>query len=194
MKDKTTVKLAIFASGSGSNAENIFHYFEHHPCIQVAKVFTNNQEAGVIHRFENKPVEIVVFRASEFKHPDFLSHLVGVDFIVLAGFLLLVPPYLVNAYAGRMVNIHPSLLPKYGGKGMYGMNVHEAVIAANEKESGITIHFVNEVFDKGEILFQEKLKMEKDDTAETLASKIHLLEYKFFPVIIEKTIKDQHRC
>lgn len=194
MKSKKKVNLAVFASGSGSNAENLYRYFNNQADVCIQKVFTNNAQAGVINRFKNTSVEVIVFNKDDFRSEHFLSNLVGIDFIVLAGFLWLIPPYLIKEFKDQIINIHPSLLPKYGGKGMYGMRVHEAVIENKEDFSGITIHLVNEEYDKGKILFQDKVEIETSDTAESLSNKIHALEYKWFPKIVEQYIKNDMRC
>lgn len=181
--------IAIFASGSGSNAENLFNYFNNDKRVKIKLVVTNNDKAGVIERAERhkKNVQLISKTAlNEYtdKIIEFLKA-EGIDFIVLAGFLLKMPEAFIKAFPNKIINIHPSLLPKYGGKGMYGMHVHEAVIANNESKSGITIHFVNEEYDKGEVILQKECVLDKTDTAETLAKKIHALEMEFFPKAIE---------
>ena len=182
------INLAIFASGSGSNAENIVKYFEDHPSIGVKEILSNKADALVHERAKNLGIPSRSFTKEEFKTETFLAGLEEVDFIVLAGFLWLIPHYLIEAFPNKIINIHPSLLPKYGGKGMYGGHVHRAVIEAQEKESGITIHLVNEEYDKGEVLFQAKCQVEAGDTAEMLAEKIHQLEYEHFPKVIEEYV------
>lgn len=182
------INIAILASGSGSNAENIVHYFSKSETIQVAKILSNKKDAFVLERAKNLKVPSAHFTREEFRSTDFLKFLDGVDYLVLAGFLWLVPSYLVEAFPNKIINIHPSLLPKYGGKGMYGARVHEAVIAAKEKGSGITIHLVNERYDEGEILFQICCAIADTDTPGSLADKIHELEYKHFPKVIERCI------
>lgn len=186
------IKVALFASGSGSNAENIVNYFKNHKAIKIALIISDNKEAYVLERAKSLNVLSQYFSRKEFaKSEKVLSFLQekNIDFIVLAGFLSFVPSYLTKAYPKKMINIHPALLPNYGGKGMYGDNVHKAVIANREKESGISIHYVNDVYDKGELIFQEKCKISSEDTPESLAKKIHQLEYKYFPTIIEKSIE-----
>lgn len=184
-------KLAIFSSGTGSNAARIIGHFRDHPTISVNLVVCNNPQAGVlgIASANNIPVLLLekdtFFRGSAYV-PELRSH--GIDFVVLAGFLWKVPSKLVQAYPHRIVNIHPALLPSYGGKGMYGRHVHEAVIAAGEKESGITIHYVDELYDHGQAIFQAKVAVEPGDTPEILAKKIQILEHTFFPVWIEKVV------
>lgn len=182
--------IAILASGSGSNAENIVNYFKDNQRVKIALFATENPKALVIERAKKLGVNCVVFSMDSFKNGDFINVLNSykVDFIVLAGFLKLVPEYLIDAYPNKIVNIHPALLPKYGGKGMYGNKVHEAVIAKNETESGITIHYVNNSYDEGGIIFQAKCSIDKNDTPETLAQKVHKLEYEHYPKIIESIL------
>lgn len=184
-------KLAIFASGSGTNAENIINYFKTHSEIQVEEVFSNKQDAFVHERARKLGVRSSYFKKAEFHKESFLERLNGVDYLILAGFLWLVPAHLIKAFPNKIINIHPSLLPKYGGQGMYGAHVHNAVIAAGEKVSGITIHLVNEAYDQGKVLFQGQCMVEENDTADMLASKIHQLEYEHFPRVIEAVIHRQ---
>jgi phosphoribosylglycinamide formyltransferase-1 len=191
MSTNRPFKLAIFASGSGSNAEEIFKYFTNHHAIEVVALFSNNPHAYALQRAKNYNVDTFTFdRVGYRENTNLLQTLQSknVTHIVLAGFLWLIPTYLIEAYPERIVNIHPALLPKYGGKGMYGMHVHEAVKAAGEKESGITIHLVNEVYDDGEILAQEKVALDTTDTPETIAQKIHALEHAHFPKVIESWV------
>ena len=179
--------IAIFASGSGSNAENIIRYFKNHPLIRVDSVWTNNNEAFVIQRAEKLGVESHVFTREEFQKSDAMIKDLqnrAVDLIVLAGFLWLVPPIFTSTFP--IINIHPALLPNYGGKGMYGSHVHAEVIRNKEKESGITIHLVNQEYDKGEHLLQQKCPVYANDTPEILAARIHELEYTYFPAAIEQ--------
>lgn len=181
--------IAIFASGSGSNAENIIKYFNNHNDINVRLLASNKNDAFALTRANKLGIPTLVFDKNDFyKDKTFLDKLkqYNINTIVLAGFLWLIPEYLIDAYPQRIVNIHPALLPNYGGKGMYGMNVHNVVIENNEKESGITIHTIDKEYDKGTILFQAKCSIEPNDTPERLAKKIHTLEYEFFPPIIEK--------
>lgn len=183
--------LAIFASGSGSNAENIILYFEKRTGICVKKIYCNVPDAYVLQRARKYNIPASVFTKEEFRDPEKLLRQLkeeGIDFIILAGFLWLIPPCITSAYPNRIINIHPALLPAYGGKGMYGHHVHEAVIAAGEKESGITIHYVNEHYDEGTPIFQTRCRVEPQDTPDTLAAKIHGLEYRYFPEIIEQTV------
>lgn len=179
-------KIAILASGSGSNAENIICFFQHHPNIMVDSVWSNKQDAFVLERAERLKVEAHFFSRDEFISTDKLVNEFKrreIDLIVLAGFLLLLPQKFVREFL--VVNIHPALLPSYGGKGMYGAQVHNAVIANKERDSGITIHLVDEVYDHGKVLFQAKCAIEPQDTPETLAMKIHELEMEHFPRTIE---------
>ncbi|MCX8081275.1 MAG: phosphoribosylglycinamide formyltransferase [Bacteroidia bacterium] len=193
-KFRAMIHACIFASGSGTNAENLMRYFKNDTRIKFRHVVTNNPNAGVIARAEalGKTVHIIpnkIFRDNPDAVLDFLKS-EKIDFIILAGFLLKIPEAIVAAFPRRMVNVHPSLLPKYGGKGMYGMHVHEAVIRNKEKESGITIHYVNEHYDEGEIIFQAKVQVTDSDTPQTLAEKIHRLEYEHFPKVIEMLINE----
>lgn len=184
-------KLAIFASGSGSNAENIINYFKEFDTVKVSLVLTNNPSAGVIERGRRLNVPVIIFSKTIFTQTDDIVNLLkenGIDWIILAGFLWLVPQNLVEAYPNKMINVHPALLPNYGGKGMWGHHVHEAVVANGEKESGITIHYVNEHYDEGKVIFQAKCSLDETDTADTLAAKIHELEYEHFPKVIEQEI------
>lgn len=184
--------IAIFASGSGTNAENIIKYFSTRDTAKVILVLSNRREAYVLKRAEALKINTVFFERREFyDSPKVLEHLLEykIDFIVLAGFLWLVPGNIIEFYKGRIINIHPALLPKHGGKGMYGEKVHHAVIAGKEKESGITIHYVDSHYDEGSIIFQAKCRVEERDTPETLASKVHELEYKYFPAVIEDLIR-----
>jgi phosphoribosylglycinamide formyltransferase-1 len=183
--------IAVFASGSGTNAENIFKYFEHSKLARPVILVTDNPQAGALERAKKFGIETAVFPRTEFRSGERVLALMrdrSIDYIVLAGFLSLVPANIVKAFEGRIVNIHPALLPKYGGKGMYGHHVHEAVIANGEKESGITIHLVNERYDDGAALAQFKVEVSPDDTPDSLAAKIHKLEYAHFPEIIEREI------
>jgi phosphoribosylglycinamide formyltransferase-1 len=182
--------IVIFASGSGTNAENIIRFFGQKEGVSVPLILSNRKDAYVHNRANSLGVNSQTFSREEFRSPDFVEQIqdTGADLIVLAGFLWLIPPYLIDAYPDRIINLHPALLPKYGGKGMYGMNVHRAVIENQEKESGITIHYVNEKYDEGNIIFQARCPLEPNDTPETLAARIHRLEYKHFPEVIEKVL------
>lgn len=186
------INAAIFASGEGTNAENLMKHFANDPRIKIKVVITNRDDAGVVARAEKykKIIQIISKEALNNYTFQIIEFLKGekIDIIILAGFLLKIPDALIKAFPNKIVNIHPALLPKYGGKGMYGINVHKAVIANKEKESGITVHFVNEEYDKGEIILQEKCEINEHDTPETLSEKIHGLEYKYFPKAIEKLL------
>lgn len=180
-------KIAIFASGSGSNAENIASYYKNNNKAQVELILTNNPKAGVIDRAKKLNIPCIVFTKEQFDSSDaiidiFKSH--NIDFIVLAGFLWLFPAKIIRFYPKRIVNIHPALLPKYGGKGMYGEKVHNAVLDNGEKETGITIHYVNKNYDEGDIIFQAICNVDPADTTESLSQKVHELEYKYYPQII----------
>jgi len=183
--------IAIFASGSGTNAENIIKYFSNRNSARVGLVLSNKREAFVLKRAAALDVESVFFDRNEFYTPGkVLDYLLRykIDFIVLAGFLWLIPGNLLEAFEKRIINIHPALLPKHGGKGMYGEIVHKAVIESHEKVSGITIHYVNKFYDEGDIIFQAECSVAPDDTPESLATKIHALEYRHFPVVIEDIV------
>ena len=185
-------KLAIFASGSGSNAENICNYFASSSDIKIVLICTNKQDAFVVKRANKLNIPLYLFTKYELNnfidlHKKLQS--IGVDVIILAGFLLKLPKIMVDKYPNRIINIHPSLLPKYGGRGMYGVNIHRAVIENKEAESGISIHFVNQNYDEGKIILQEKCTISPHETIETLRVKIKKLEYSYFPVAIEKTVK-----
>ena len=187
-------KIAIFASGSGSNAENIIQYFAQKPQFCVKSVFCNVPDAYVLERAKKYRIPSFVFNREEFRNPDKVFRQLQeqeIDFIVLAGFLWLMPSFITAAWPNKIVNIHPALLPAYGGKGMYGHHVHEAVIAAGEKESGITIHYVNDHYDQGAIIFQAKCPVLPTDTPDALAARVHALEYRYFPQIIAETILKQ---
>ena len=185
------MNIAIFASGNGSNAEKIIEHFQNHSKIKIALVLSNKKEAFVLQRAEKHNIPTFTFTLSELNHTNNVIEKLNeykIGFIVLAGFMVKIPNLLIKAYSGRIINIHPALLPKYGGKGMYGAHVHQAVINAKEQESGITIHYVNEHYDEGQIIFQAKCKISPNDTPESLAQKIHELEHTYYPQITEKVI------
>ncbi|MDD2314847.1 MAG: phosphoribosylglycinamide formyltransferase [Proteiniphilum sp.] len=187
--------IAIFASGSGSNAENIANYFKSSTDIGVALILSNKQDAYVHERAKKLGIPSFTFTKAEFADGTEILEILReyeIDFIVLAGFLLKVSKSLLEAYPGRIVNIHPALLPKHGGKGMYGDRVHQAVLDAGETESGITIHYINEHYDEGDIIFQATCKVEPDDNFEMLAARVHALEYTHFPSVIEAVLKELH--
>ena len=184
------IRIAIFASGSGSNAEKITQYFQEKENIKVSLILSNKKDAYVLERAKKLSVPARAFTRAELQSDAILEILRdhNIDFTVLAGFLLLVPSHLVEAFPERIVNIHPALLPKYGGHGMYGDNVHQAVVAASEKETGITIHYVNEKYDEGAIIFQASCPVNEGDMPEDVASKVHQLEYQHYPQVIESVI------
>lgn len=187
--------IAIFASGSGTNAEEIIRHFQNHESISVSLILSNNRNAFVLQRAENHQIPHYVFSRNTFykeKIVDEVLRLNKIDFIVLAGFMWLIPERFVKNYPNKIVNIHPALLPKYGGKGMYGSYVHKAVVKNKEKESGISIHWVNEEYDEGNIIFQAKCKVDAKDSADDVAKKVHQLEYEHYPKIIEKVILEKH--
>jgi len=187
----STTRIAIFASGKGSNAQKIIDHFRSGSKVRVALIVSNKVEAGVIDIAKKEKIPFIIIDKEKFFRGDvYLPELKEkkIDFIILAGFLWKIPRALINAYPNRIINLHPALLPKYGGKGMYGQSVHEAVIAAKDKESGITIHYVDEIYDHGNIIFQAKCAVTENDTPESLAEKIHALEHAHFPKVIEDLI------
>ena len=183
-------KIVLFASGNGTNAENIMNYFSQTVEVKVVAVFSNNEQAKVLERASKFDVPTSVFSKADLNFDVVLNKLLEIqpDLIVLAGFLWKFPTHIIAQFPNKVINIHPALLPNYGGKGMYGMHVHNAVIANKETESGITIHFVNEEYDKGPVILQVKCKVDPSDTPETLAQKIHELEMENFPKAIEKLL------
>lgn len=184
-------KIALFASGSGSNVEKIANYFSTNDSVSIDIVLVNKPDAYVLERAKKLDIESKIFNRSDFYDNDSISELLksrDIDLVVLAGFLWLIPEHLVTAFPNKIINIHPALLPNYGGKGMYGNKVHEAVVNNKEAESGITIHYVNEKYDDGAIIFQAKVSLTEEDTPETLAKKIHQLEYEHFPKVIDKLL------
>jgi len=186
------VNIAIFVSGSGTNCENLIKYFAGSESVNCALVVSNKFDAYALVRAENLGVPTAVTPKAELNNPDVMMPLLkkyGIDFIVLAGFLPLVPSFLIDAYPHRIINIHPALLPKYGGKGMWGHHVHEAVKAAGETETGMTVHWVTPVCDSGEIIAQYKVAISPNDTADDIAEKEHQLEMKYFPKVVEDIIK-----
>lgn len=190
--DFSTTRLAIFASGSGSNAESILRHFSDHPTIEVALIVYNRREAGVRARAERFDVPAEYIPREKWQDSGYIlkkMNVCGIDFIALAGFLLLIPKYLVRAFPQRILNIHPALLPKFGGKGMYGSHVHRAVHAAGATESGMTVHIVDEHYDEGDIVFQVKTLLEKSDTPEDIAARVLKLEHLYYPSVIERYIK-----
>ncbi|MGV6860670.1 MAG: phosphoribosylglycinamide formyltransferase [Putridiphycobacter sp.] len=183
-------KIAIFASGGGSNAQAIIDYFRSNVEIEVALIVSNDTNAGVIDRAQKEEVPFYILQPDELEEEEFSDVLLAleIDFVVLAGFLKKIPQDILEAYPNKIVNIHPALLPKYGGKGMYGMNVHKAVVNAGEKESGMTIHYVNENYDEGQIIEQHKVALEPSDSAEDCARKVLELEHQYFAPCIEKVL------
>lgn len=188
------IRFAIFASGSGTNAESIIRYFKGHDQIQPVLLVSNKKDAYVLERAKDLNIPSIHIPSSDFKHHPgkVIRELRAyqVDFIVLAGFLLLIPAEILQLYPYRIINIHPALLPAFGGKGMYGERVHRAVIESGKTQSGISIHYVNEKYDEGAIIFQAACPVKQNETAETLAVKIHELEYAHYPAVIEQTIKE----
>ena len=184
------INIAILASGNGTNAERIIKYFQKSENIKVKMVLNNNPRAYVLDRAQKHEVDTRVFSRTDFNTPDKCLQLFeNTDFIVLAGFLWLIPQFLVKKFENKIINIHPALLPSYGGKGMYGDYVHEAVLRNKENFSGITIHLVNEHYDEGQILFQKKIKIDENESPWSLAEKIHALEHLHYPKVIEETIE-----
>ncbi|MDH7446242.1 phosphoribosylglycinamide formyltransferase [Aquimarina sp. 2201CG14-23] len=184
-------RIIIFASGSGTNAENIIKHFQDRKNAEVTHVFSNNLRAKVLKRAHDLKVKALHFDKQSFYDTNEVLNILTdaqPDIIVLAGFLWIFPKKVIDAFPNKVINIHPALLPKYGGKGMYGHHVHDAVVRNKEKESGITIHYVNEHYDEGAIIFQAKTLVRKEDTAEDVAKAIHTLEYKHFPNVIEKVL------
>ncbi|SDS55573.1 formyltetrahydrofolate-dependent phosphoribosylglycinamide formyltransferase [Polaribacter sp. KT25b] len=185
-------RIVVFASGSGTNAENIIKFFNHTKIAKVTQVLCNNEHAKVFERCKKLNVNCLHFRRDQFLKEDTILNLLkeNADYIILAGFLWKIPAKIIEAFPKKIINIHPALLPKYGGKGMYGMNVHKAVKENKESETGITIHYVNENYDEGAIIYQAKTALSDDDSPETIAEKIHILEQRYFPRIIESVILD----
>ncbi|GLU43348.1 phosphoribosylglycinamide formyltransferase [Allomuricauda sp. NBRC 101325] len=184
-------RIVIFASGSGSNAENIINYFGDNPTIEVVAVLTNKSTAMVLERCDRLEVPAFYFNKVAFKNSDAVVNFLKsmqTDLVVLAGFLWKIPSNIIEAFPNKIINIHPALLPKYGGKGMYGERVHQAVKENNEVETGITIHYVNENYDEGAIIFQAKTDVFSSDNADSIAHKVHQLEYEHFPKVIEKLL------
>ena len=183
-------RIVVFASGSGTNAENIIKYFNQTKTAIVTKVLCNNEHAKVFERCKNLNVNCLHFKKEDFYTSNFILNVLQkeADYIILAGFLWKIPQNIIDAFPDKIINIHPALLPKYGGKGMYGMNVHRAVKENNETETGITIHYVNANYDEGAIIFQAKTALNDKDSPEKIAEKIHILEQKYFPKVIEEVI------
>ena len=185
------IHIAIFASGSGSNAENIANYFKANDDISISLILANKADAFVLERAKKLGINSFIFSNKELQNTEIITNKLreySIDFIVLAGFLLKVPSNLISTFPNRIINIHPALLPKYGGKGMYGMNVHKAVVENKEKETGITIHYVNKNYDEGQVIFQAKVDLESQDSPDDVADKIHILEHENFPRVIGEVI------
>lgn len=183
-------KIVLFASGNGSNVENIIQHFKNSKLIAVAGVFTNNPQAKVLEKAKNHNVASFVFSKNDLENNLVLQKLQSIqpDLIVLAGFLLKFPEHIIAEFPNKIINVHPAMLPKYGGKGMYGMHVHKAVLDNKEKETGITIHYVNEHYDEGEFIFQTSVNIEECQTPEEIAAKIHELEHDYFPITIKRLL------
>lgn len=187
-------RIAIFASGNGTNAQKFFDYFNKHPFIEIGLLLCNKPDAKVLERARMASIETFVFSIQDLNLTPKVFNVLkakSVDFIVLAGFMLLVPENITREWAKRIVNIHPALLPKYGGKGMYGDNVHKAVLAAGEKVSGISIHYVNSVYDDGDVIFQAECEVFPNDTPDTLSQRIHALEHLHYPLVVEKLLMEK---
>ena len=191
--NKTNKRVIIFASGSGSNALKIFEYFNNSQNIIIDSIYCNNPRANVINVFQKLSVKTVLFNKKNLYERAFLEAIISTnpDLIVLAGFLLKIPEKMVSVFENRIINIHPSLLPKYGGKGMYGLNIHKEVLLNKEKFSGLTIHYVNKEYDKGAVIFQKKIKINEKETPESLSSKVLKLEHENYPIIIEKILNNE---
>ena len=192
--EKRKKNIVLFASGNGTNAENIIRYFQEKKTANILEVLTNNPRAGVIERAKKRNIPVFAFNRETITAPSgLIDHLLNMetDFIILAGFLWKIPAELIRQFPQKIINLHPALLPEFGGKGMYGLHVHEAVLAAGKKKSGITIHYVDEIYDNGRIIFQTEIKVSETDTAGSLAERIHQLEYKYFPLVIEEIVSGQ---
>ncbi|MFT4698847.1 MAG: phosphoribosylglycinamide formyltransferase-1 [Flavobacteriaceae bacterium] len=189
-------RLIIFASGSGTNAQNIIQHFKYHKLVKVVLVLTNNKDAKVLDRCKVLKTNSLVFSKDELMSAKSVNEVLKQekpDLIILAGFLLKFPEFILKEFPNKVINLHPALLPKYGGKGMFGHHVHKAVIANNEKETGITFHYVNENYDEGAIIFQKSVSLEANETPDTVAKKIHELEHAYFPKVIEDLLFPAHK-
>jgi len=184
-------RIILLASGSGTNVENIYRFFEQDDAVSLVGVFTNNPKAGVIERMKPYGIEVEVFDRNSFNDGTLLNQIIEQkpDFIVLAGFLWKINIEWIQAFPDKIINIHPALLPKYGGKGMYGVYVHQAVKYNRERETGITIHFVNENYDEGAVIFQKNVEIDAHDTVNSIASKVHQLEHIYYPKVIASLLK-----
>ena len=190
---KTIKKIVVFASGSGSNAIKIYEYFQKNQSVNIEAIYCNKKSAPVIQKFQNIGIKTIVFEKDKLQDGGVLKTLLNLNprLIILAGFLLKMPEEIISNFENRIINIHPALLPSYGGKGMYGINIHRSVVENSELFSGLTIHYVNKDYDKGAIIFQEKVELSKNETAETLSKKILKLEHLHYPCIIEKLLKNE---
>jgi phosphoribosylglycinamide formyltransferase-1 len=193
MLKKTTKNIVVFASGSGSNAIKIYEYFQKDKSVNIKALFSNKKSAPVIQKFQNIGIRTIVFEKNNLDDGGVLKTLLNLNpsLIILAGFLLKMPAEIINSFKNRIINIHPALLPSYGGKGMYGINIHRRVIENNELLSGLTIHYVNRDYDTGAIIFQKKVELSENESAETLSKKILKLEHLHYPRIIEKLLEDE---
>jgi phosphoribosylglycinamide formyltransferase-1 len=193
MKKKQKKRMVIFASGAGSNAQKIIDYFNEKKTAEIVLIVSNNPKAGVIEIAAKENIPVLLIEKNQFKESGYLEKIkkINPDLIILAGFLWKIPPVLIQSFPHKIINIHPALLPAYGGKGMYGNAVHTAVVAAQEKESGITIHFVDEKYDHGETIFQAKCSVSENENAESLAKKIHKLEHEYYPQTIERLLRER---
>jgi phosphoribosylglycinamide formyltransferase-1 len=189
--EKTVKRIAVFASGSGTNAENLVRYFSNSKMAKVELILCNNASAGVVTRAQSLGVPFFLFNRKDFYESSQVLNVLRereIDLVVLAGFLWLIPKNIIEVFEKKIVNIHPALLPRFGGKGFYGINVHQSVLDSKELLSGITIHYVDEKFDEGEIIFQAACHVSSEDSAESLAKKIHEMEYRYFPVVVDKVL------
>ncbi|MBT8274772.1 MAG: phosphoribosylglycinamide formyltransferase [Bacteroidia bacterium] len=187
-------RIAIFASGSGTNTQNIIQHFKSSSIGEVVLVLSNKRHAKVLERAENEDIKSLYFHKEDLYDRDGVLKILKearIDLIVLAGFLIMFPKHILKEFPNKVINIHPALLPKYGGKGMYGKYVHEAIVANKEKESGITIHYVNEAYDEGAIIFQAATGITEEDTPNSVAEKVHALEYEHFPIVIETLLTSE---
>lgn len=190
---KTIKNIVVFASGSGSNAIKIYEYFQKNQSVNIEAIYCNKKSAPVIQNFQNIGIKTIVFEKNKLQDGRVLKTLLNLNprLIILAGFLLKIPEEIISNFENRIINIHPALLPSYGGKGMYGINIHRSVVANSELFSGLTIHYVNKDYDKGAIIFQKKVELSENESAQTLSKKILKLEHVHYPLIIEKLLEDE---
>ena len=190
---KTIKNIVVFASGSGSNAIKIYEYFQKNQSVNIKAIYCNKKSAPIIQKFQNIGIKTIVFEKNKLQDGGVLKTLLNLNprLIILAGFLLKIPEEIISNFENRIINIHPALLPSYGGKGMYGINIHRSVVANSELFSGLTIHYVNKDYDKGDIIFQKKVELSENETAQTLSKKILKLEHLHYPRIIEKLLEDE---